>query len=115
MSVPLLNAEAAPEGTALWLQMVQEQNQACNSPAPPGRLHERLRRTAAIIRRRGRWKPDVGGVAGTIRTPGDLSTHVRGRPSWDGGLSPFRERRLRRLFEVVLRLSRLGYAVRPVG
>jgi hypothetical protein len=26
MSVPLLNAEAAPEGAALWLQMIPEQN-----------------------------------------------------------------------------------------
>jgi hypothetical protein len=42
ISASLLNAEAAPEGAALWLQMVQEQNQACNPRAPSGRLHRRL-------------------------------------------------------------------------
>lgn len=28
MPIPLLNAETAPEGAVLWLQMLQEQHQA---------------------------------------------------------------------------------------
>jgi len=45
MPVPLLNAEAAPEGAVLWLQMIQEQNWADNSPKLSGRLHGRLTST----------------------------------------------------------------------
>jgi len=45
MSVPLLNAEAAPEGAALWLQMTQEQNPGHNLTLSSGRLHGRLTAT----------------------------------------------------------------------
>jgi len=42
MSALLLNAEAAPEGAALWLQMIQEQNPGYNPRLASGRLHGRL-------------------------------------------------------------------------
>jgi hypothetical protein len=48
MPVPLLNANAAPAGAALWLQMIQEQGGADNSPMPSGQLHGRLTGTRGI-------------------------------------------------------------------
>ena len=49
MPVPLLNAKAAPEGAVLWLQMIQEQNWADNSPRLSGRLHGRLTGTVEAM------------------------------------------------------------------
>lgn len=50
-SMPLdtLNANAAPKGAALWLQMIQAPGRAHNLSHHSGRLHGRLTRTAGFM------------------------------------------------------------------
>lgn len=45
MPVPLLDANAAPKGAALRLEMIQEQGRTYTPNPPSGRLHGRLTRT----------------------------------------------------------------------
>ena len=51
MPAPLLHAKATPEGAVLWLQMLQKQHQADNSPRLSGRLHGRLTRAHRLTLR----------------------------------------------------------------
>ena len=49
MSVPLLNAKAAPEGAALWLQTVQDQDRRHKTGLPSGRYQRPLTGTPEFI------------------------------------------------------------------
>ncbi len=63
MSDPLLNANAAPAGAVLWLQMIQEHERAGNSPRHSGRLHGRLTRALGRSKSRKRVYLPPGGAA----------------------------------------------------